>query len=634
MGVAHRFAHAGETDPFAVLPSRAGFRRRCRRTRTCHGRCPSLNSVVDGHLSIIACRPFTVPPLTHRHRRAQRAPAPSCTRVHGDARRRCAGGRAHAHAAARRIGRRAQSRADRRRPAQVRIDSADPGDPGAQPATSASTVARRHRGAAVAGAVTARSRRLVADATCRRRRSASSARRSSARSAPSGGYMNDPEVNDYLNELGNRLVAATSDVKQDFEFFAVPDPQINAFALPGGFVGVNTGLILLAQNESELASVLAHEISHVTQHHMARDARQPAERADDARRPRARHPRRARRAAAASGQGAQAAIAGSQALTIQHQLNFTRENEYEADRVGFQRLVAAGFDPNGDGDVHRAAAAREPLRRRQRAVVPAHAPDHLRAHRRGAGARAGHAVPAGRRFARLPHGARAAAKLPGRAARAGRESSTTRSPRTSTTTRSPSTTASSRRCCAPRTLPRAKVELAKLEKMAPPHPMIEAMAGHVLMDAGDYTAAVARFESALPRYPNKMQLVYDYPEALIKAGRPADAAAFAETRTRALPAGRAAARDRRARVRGAGQAPQAARAPGRVLRVAGQPAAGRRPVRARGQGGRRRLLPAVGRRNAPARVTAGDGRAAEGWIQPVGVESAVAGNHGADPNYP
>ena len=85
-----------------------------------------------------------------------------------------------------------------------------------------------------------------------------------------GAYINDPEVNDYLNELGHRLVAASKDVKQDFEFFGVPDPQVNAFALPGGYIGVHTGLILLTQSESELAAVLAHEITHVTQHHMAR----------------------------------------------------------------------------------------------------------------------------------------------------------------------------------------------------------------------------------------------------------------------------------------------------------------------------------------------------------------------------
>jgi predicted Zn-dependent protease len=85
-----------------------------------------------------------------------------------------------------------------------------------------------------------------------------------------GAFLEDPEVNGYLNALGQRLVAASPDVPWDFEFFAISDPSINAFALPGGFVAVNTGLILLTQSESELAAVLAHEISHVTQHHTVR----------------------------------------------------------------------------------------------------------------------------------------------------------------------------------------------------------------------------------------------------------------------------------------------------------------------------------------------------------------------------
>jgi predicted Zn-dependent protease len=160
----------------------------------------------------------------------------------------------------------------------------------------------------------------------------------------SGGYINDPEVNDYLNELGHRLVAASTDVRQDFEFFGVPDNQINAFALPGGYIGVNTGLILLAQSESELASVIAHEISHVTQHHLARALSAQKDSMLMSLAGLALAILAARGSSASSGDVAAGAIAATQALTIQHQINFTRENEYEADRLGFQRLDAAGFD--------------------------------------------------------------------------------------------------------------------------------------------------------------------------------------------------------------------------------------------------------------------------------------------------
>src|SRR3954464_14306138 len=83
-------------------------------------------------------------------------------------------------------------------------------------------------------------------------------------------YSDDAEVTDYLNNLGYRLVAASADSRQQFNFFLIIDPQVNAFALPGGFVGINSGLILTAQSESELAGVVSHEVAHVTQRHMAR----------------------------------------------------------------------------------------------------------------------------------------------------------------------------------------------------------------------------------------------------------------------------------------------------------------------------------------------------------------------------
>src|SRR5258708_11920756 len=83
-------------------------------------------------------------------------------------------------------------------------------------------------------------------------------------------FLDDPELTEYVNEIGRRIVAASPEARQDFEFFMVRDNTINAFAMPGGFVGVHTGLLLAAQTESELAGVLAHEVAHVTQHHIAR----------------------------------------------------------------------------------------------------------------------------------------------------------------------------------------------------------------------------------------------------------------------------------------------------------------------------------------------------------------------------
>jgi predicted Zn-dependent protease len=83
-------------------------------------------------------------------------------------------------------------------------------------------------------------------------------------------YLDDPEIESYLNQLGYKLVSVSARNQREFTFFVVSDPTINAFAMPGGNIGVHTGLLLAAQNESELASVVAHEIAHVTQDHIAR----------------------------------------------------------------------------------------------------------------------------------------------------------------------------------------------------------------------------------------------------------------------------------------------------------------------------------------------------------------------------
>ena len=157
-------------------------------------------------------------------------------------------------------------------------------------------------------------------------------------------YLADPDATEYLNNLGYQLVSASPARHIDFSFFAVRDPMLNAFALPGGFIGVHTGLVLAAQSESELASVLAHEIGHVEQRHIARMLAKQRESSAIAIGALLLALLAARSNSSSSGDLTQAAIMGGQAAALQQQLNFSREAEREADRVGFQTLEAAGFD--------------------------------------------------------------------------------------------------------------------------------------------------------------------------------------------------------------------------------------------------------------------------------------------------
>lgn len=182
-------------------------------------------------------------------------------------------------------------------------------------------------------------------------------------------YYEDPEVVDYLNNIGGRLVSNSTDRGRAFEFFLMRDNTLNAFALPGAFVGVHTGLILAAENESELASVLAHEIGHVTQRHIARQIAGQERSAWATLAALA----VAILAARSSAQAAQAAIVGAQAASIQSQLDYTREYEREADRTGVELLSKTGFDPRG------AVSFFERLQRNNR-VYDTNAPQYLQTH--------------------------------------------------------------------------------------------------------------------------------------------------------------------------------------------------------------------------------------------------------------
>jgi predicted Zn-dependent protease len=164
----------------------------------------------------------------------------------------------------------------------------------------------------------------------------------------SGQILEDPEVSEYIQTLGHQIASHSEVGEHQFYYFVVKDPDINAFALPGGFIGVNSGLILATTNENELAGVLAHETAHVTQRHIARSLVDQS------------HAGLISTAAMlaaillgatagrnSSGDAMEGAIAITQGAALQHEINYSRANEAEADRIGIGTMAAAGFDPLG-----------------------------------------------------------------------------------------------------------------------------------------------------------------------------------------------------------------------------------------------------------------------------------------------
>jgi predicted Zn-dependent protease len=156
--------------------------------------------------------------------------------------------------------------------------------------------------------------------------------------------LEDAQITDYLTATGWKLAAASGTRPPKLEFFMVKDPRINAFALPGGFMGFNAGLLTASSTESELAGVMAHELAHVTQRHIARSAAESGGVASIA-------TWLAVLAAIIAGSAnpdiVLAALAAGQGLAYQRQVSFTRAHELEADRIGIRTLSEAGFNPEG-----------------------------------------------------------------------------------------------------------------------------------------------------------------------------------------------------------------------------------------------------------------------------------------------
>jgi predicted Zn-dependent protease len=330
----------------------------------------------------------------------------------------------------------------------------------------------------------------------------------------SADLIDDAELSNYLERLGQRLVAASPAPQQPFRFFLLKDDSINAAAFVGGVVIVHSGLILAAQSESELASVLAHEIAHVTQRHIARMIANQSQMSV----PLLAALAVAILAARSSPDLASAAIATSQAAAVQTQLNFSRDAEREADRIGLQILEKAGFDPRGMPVF---------FERMQRAshLQETGAPVYLRSHPLT--------------FERIADVDNRVQQLPYRQVRDPVEFHMAReklrvlrgSPRDLLVDFDhrleqgkfidEQATRYGRALTLMRLgkLAEAENELSTLRTRFPAEPMVETMAGRLLWTQGRRDEALAHYRSAIDRFPAHRALAYEYAQALYDSGQ-------------------------------------------------------------------------------------------------------------------
>jgi beta-barrel assembly-enhancing protease len=331
-------------------------------------------------------------------------------------------------------------------------------------------------------------------------------------------YLDDPEIESYLNQLGYKLVSVSTRNQREFTFFVVNDPSINAFAMPGGNIGVHTGLLLSAQSESELASVVAHEIAHVTQDHIARMVAAQSQ---------SYWPTMAALALAllasrSNPNVASAAIASTQAFSIQNQLNYSRDYEREADRLGYEMLTRADYDPRGmSGFFNR-------LQRANR-FYDTSAPAYLRTHPlttdRIADMQARSEATPYRQmadsldFQLVRARLRAQEDSPQDAVLAARNVLDEKRYSSEIAARYGLVTALIRA----RQFKEAEAEVQKLLAVKAVHPMIQQLAARSALAAGNPTLSLQRYQIGSNAHPGNRPLQYGYISALLAAGRSNDA---------------------------------------------------------------------------------------------------------------
>ncbi|MDR2452709.1 MAG: M48 family metalloprotease [Candidatus Accumulibacter sp.] len=338
-------------------------------------------------------------------------------------------------------------------------------------------------------------------------------------------YIDDPEIDDYLTHLGRRLVETSANPSGSFHFFAIRDDMVNAFAMFGGYIGVNTGTLLAAQTESELAGVLAHEIAHVTQNHMARQIAKEKQNTI----PSLIAMAIGVLAARSNSSVAAGAVASAQAGLIQAQLAYSRDFEREADRVGYQNLEKAGFDVRGMGDFF------ERLRKVGH-LYDNNAPVYLRSHpltverlsdmQNRAQEAPYRQVVSSLDFFLVRARLKAQSKPPRDAAAEFERSLREEKYASETAARYGLAYALLRA----RDLPGAQRASAPLSQSSDASPMLAGLIASIREQSGDVRGAQEIYRQALSRFPQARSLVYGYADSLHAAGAYRQALAFLEER--------------------------------------------------------------------------------------------------------
>jgi len=331
-------------------------------------------------------------------------------------------------------------------------------------------------------------------------------------------YIDDVEVTAYLNSLAARLSAAAPEAGQSFELFALRDATLNAFALPGGYIGVHSGLILAAQSESELAGVLSHEMAHVTQKHLARlmgkqNQAQVAQWLAMA---------VAILAARSNSDVSQAAIVAGTAAGVQTMLNYSRDFEQEADRIGIQTLDRAGFDVRG------MASFFERLQKFGR-LYENNAPGYLRTHpltteriadMENRILRAQYRQVADSIDFQLVRAKLRATQGDLRDTLAEFESQLRERKYLSEAAARYGLAVTQMRA---RNYPAVEREVAELRRLKVASPMLDALATDVKKAQGDLAGALRLYREARARHPRNKALLYGQVDALLAAGQPQEA---------------------------------------------------------------------------------------------------------------